>query len=145
VVRVDVSPPASSAAAQITQPSTSIAVSVAPAHASASTTPPSIGIAVTAPSGDATAGAGEPFYGGGLDDYLRSARRAFSIQRVLIEADLITAEASLNAALTAAERYAAQDVLDYHAARATYVGQSLDEVDRALSLSTMYADLIGAP
>jgi hypothetical protein len=92
----------------------------------------------------ATAAATVPYYGGSLQSWLRAAERALSTYQVILEAELVTAEASWNAASTDVERANRQDVLDVAAGRLTYCIEALGEVDRALSLLSM-SDLIGVP
>jgi hypothetical protein len=83
-------------------------------------------------------------YGGDIVSYLVAAREALSRHRVVIEAELATAESALRSAVTTQERESALAACDYHAARLTYCVQVLTEISRALTLTTMY-EPIGVP
>ena len=114
-----------------------------PGAATASATAPTCAVVFSPSAGAATASAFTPFYGVGLVSSLTAAQRALLIQQVVIEAELVTAEAALASATTPEQIAAAQTDIDHHAARFTYCAQSLEEVARALTLCSMF-DPIGA-
>jgi hypothetical protein len=142
-MKVAVSPPGALATAAMVIPLDFTGVSPPSGFAGAGATAPAARIGIFPPAGGASASAFTPFYGGGLVSTLTSAQRALLLQQVVIEAELIAAEAALAAATTANAVAAARANIDHHAARFTYCVQALEEIDRALTLSSMF-DPIGA-